>query len=913
MEKKSKDVNKNLNNDLEYVLCGIIVILISIIGLLNNGPVGNFLTYIFVFLFGAFYFIFFAISILFGLYLIIKRKIYKVHFSLKVFGILFIFFSLIISCSLTSTTLYFNNLNSQYNLHLSLISTSFPVINNFNDLNQVGGGFIGYLLKALFNTILSPVGCYILTGLLFVVGLFLAFKEIVVYIYKFIKEKIEDVKKKRELKSEQRKIIDEEKQENSQESIYVTRTDDDSFAKQMDEEYDEFNNTNSSTSVTKEDKDVKVEVNVDIQNHITPSSPSLTLDDIETPIVNKEVKINQAKSMEIEDLEINDDKKETIDDVPLTDLNDISNMLDEVNDDDFVLPMDTYVEENKNEETNKTEEVVTPKEEVKETNVEPQPVINNTYNSTTNYISTPKASTEIKKEEKTEEVVIQPKQEIINETKEDEPKVNENVTIKPKPKKPYVLPPFEILKYHPSEDTKTLNENAAAEKAEKINKTFQEYKIGAQVISYTIGPSVTRFNVKMNEGVRVNDLTKVVDEVSIALNGDKSVRLETVVEGRNTSSIEVGNVKATPVDFKECFEAIKDKSGDKNKLLIPLGKDIEGKVITTLIDELPHVLVAGTTGSGKSVFINTIIATLLMRNTPDELKLMLIDPKKVEFSKYNDLPHLLCPVISDAKDGKVALKKMVDEMERRYELLARVGASKIAEYNEIAEIEHYDKMPNIVLIIDEFSDFMSEYGKEIELSVKRLCQKSRACGIYLIICTQRPSVNVITGDIKGVIPSRVGLLVPSYVDSKTILDEAGAESLLGYGDMLCRLPRHNSLVRLQGSYVSSAEVFELCKFIKAQREPEYDRNFMNLAESSSLNALGGDVSGRKKERDELADAAKQLIIEKQQPSTSFIQRELGVGFPRADKILADLEDEGFLIRDPGNGRRTIAEQYRRKN
>ncbi len=723
-------------------------------------------------------------------------------------------------------------------------------------------------------------------------------------------KKLHLLKQKKALKKEQRKIIQEENQE-KQESVYVTRMDDDTFAKQMDEEYNQFNNA-STSSFKKEDKDVNVEVNVDIQNHITPTS-SLTLDDIATPEVKKEVKVSSPSTMEIEDLKFEENKNDLIEDLPLPDLNSISNMLDEVNDDDFVLPTETYVEEKSSEAKEKP---VINNIEVSKKVEEPQKVVNNTYNSTTNYYSKPTSQSSFEKvnnSQSVENVVSTPTIEVINESKQEQVKVNENVTIKPKPKKPYVLPPFEILKYHPSEDTKTLNENAAADKAAKINKTFQEYKIGAQVISYTIGPSVTRFNVKMNEGVRVNDLTKVVDEVSIALNGDKSVRLETVVEGRNTSSIEVGNVKATPVDFKECFEAIKDKTGDKNKLLIPLGKDIEGKVVTTLIDELPHVLVAGTTGSGKSVFINTIIATLLMRNTPDELKLMLIDPKKVEFSKYNDLPHLLCPVISDAKDGKVALKKMVDEMERRYELLARVGASKIAEYNEIAELEHYEKMSNIVLIIDEFSDFMSEYGKEIELSVKRLCQKSRACGIYLIICTQRPSVNVITGDIKGVIPSRIGLLVPSYVDSKTILDEAGAESLLGYGDMLCRLPRHNSLVRLQGSFVSSAEVFELCKFIKAQREPEYDRNFMNLNESSSLNALGGDGTGRKKERDELADAAKALIIEKQQPSTSFIQRELGVGFPRADKILADLEDEGVLIRDPSNGRRTIAEQYRRKN
>ena len=901
MKKINEKKENLLNNDFECFFCGLIIVLISIIGLLNNGPVGNFLTYIFVFLFGAFYFIFFLLSIFFGLYLMIKRKIFKVHFSLKVCGILFIFFSLVSACSITNTPLYFNNLNSQFTLHLSLVSPYFPVINNFQDLNELGGGFVGYLLKALFNTALTPIGNYILTGLIFVIGLFLAFKEIVLYIFKCIKDYIKKTKEKKEQKKKERKIVDTEVTLNK-ESIYVTRENqDDSFTKQMNEDYNEFNNSSKN-----EDKEVNVEVNVDIQNHITPSS-SLGIEDIETPVVNKEVKINQDKSYKIEDLNLEKTKDHGVEDLPLPSIDDISNMLDEVND-DFEVSQPTYVEEKVAVEPIKKNVIVEEKIIKEQPNVinnsysNPTPTINVNLNKSTSSNSFSNPSPKLSYENV----------EVKNETQEEKEKVNENVTIKPKVKKAYVLPPFEILKYHPAEDTKTLNENAAAEKAQKINKTFQEYKIGAQVISYTIGPSVTRFNVKMNEGVRVNDLTKVVDEVSIALNGDKSVRLETVVEGRNTSSIEVGNVKATPVDFKECYEAIKDKDGLKNKLLIPLGKDIEGKVVTTLIDELPHVLVAGTTGSGKSVFINTIIATLLMRNTPDELKLMLIDPKKVEFSRYNELPHLLCPVISDAREGKVALKKMVDEMERRYELLARVGASKISEYNEIAEIEHYDKMSNIVLIIDEFSDFMSEYGKDIELSVKRLCQKSRACGIYLIICTQRPSVNVITGDIKGVIPSRIGLLVPSYVDSKTILDEAGAESLLGYGDMLCRLPRHNSLVRLQGSFVSSSEVYELCKFIKAQREPEYDRNFMNLAESSSLNALGGDAASRKRERDELSDEARDLILDKQQASTSFLQRELSVGFTRADKILADLEDEGILVR-LDNGRREIAPEYKKKN
>ena len=408
----------------------------------------------------------------------------------------------------------------------------------------------------------------------------------------------------------------------------------------------------------------------------------------------------------------------------------------------------------------------------------------------------------------------------------------------------------------------------------------------------------------MNEGVRVNTLSSVSNEISIALNGNKTVRLEMVVEGRDTSSIEVGNEKPTGVSFRECFEQIKDRTSPKDKLLIPLGKDIEGRVVTTSMDELPHLLVAGTTGSGKSVFVNTIIATFIMRNTPDELKLMLIDPKKVEFSKYANLPHLLCPIITDAKEGKEALKRLVAEMERRYELLSQRGAAKISEYNEFAEIQGFEKMSSIVLVCDEFSDFMSEHGKEIEQSVKRLAQKARACGIYLIICTQRPSVSVITGDIKAVIPSRVGLLVPQYVDSKTILDEGGAESLLGNGDMLCRIPRHNSLVRVQGAFISGVEIVTITQFIIDQREVEYDQSFLNLVPQTTISFHGN--GERRKELDKLHEECKAHVIRTRIASTSNLQSNFGIGYARADHILNCLEDEGVVKRANGNRRIVVA-------
>jgi S-DNA-T family DNA segregation ATPase FtsK/SpoIIIE len=293
-----------------------------------------------------------------------------------------------------------------------------------------------------------------------------------------------------------------------------------------------------------------------------------------------------------------------------------------------------------------------------------------------------------------------------------------------------------------------------------------------------------------------------------------------------------------------------------------------------------------------------------MRNTPDELKLMLIDPKKVEFSKYANLPHLLCPIITDAKEGKEALKRLVQEMERRYEMLSEKGASKISEYNEFAELQGFEKMPNIVLVCDEFSDFMSEYGKEIEQSVKRLAQKARACGIYLIICTQRPSVNVITGDIKAVVPSRIGLLVPQYVDSKTILDEGGAESLLGNGDMLCRIPRHNSLVRVQGAFISGVEILQICQYIKDQVEVCYDRNFLDLVPQQVVTFHSN--GERRKEIDELHEECKAHVIKTRIASTSNLQSNFGIGYARADHILNCLEEEGVVKRVNGGRRIVVA-------
>ena len=829
---KTKD-NKVLSDEVEYVLIGLMLILLSIIGLLNKGPVGNFLTYITIYLFGAYYFILYALIFAYSIYLMIKKKVYKIHINMNLLGAILVFISLLIASSNTNTELRFNNLTALYNEHMASVSSSIFVIDNLSNLATTGGGFVGFTLKALLNTCVTSVGTTIIYIVCMSVGLILLFKDILVYLVRFFANFTNKLKEKKSAKKEEQR---------------------------------EINNVTATPFIEKNLIEEKVEEQ-QVENEVTIPEKKVAV----TPEV-QELNI-ENKSIDVKSFFFDDIEEES-------------------------------VEENKEEPKVFIEEV---KEEIKSDDI-PSEILKPHYHSN---------SVEDVELDIIKPTVIEKKIDTIEEIKELDTIVNSSTNIIKNPVKeeqkdivlnnvkkdaPYVYPPFSLLKVHASEDTKYENQKVAQERLEKINNTFLQYKIGAQVISYTIGPSVTRYNVKMNEGVRVNTLATISNEISIALNGNKTVRVELVVEGRDTSSIEVGNPKASGVSFRECFDFIKSRDSVEDKLLIPLGKDIEGKVVTTSMEELPHLLVAGTTGSGKSVFVNTIIATFIMRNSPDELKLMLIDPKKVEFSKYKELPHLLCPIITDAKEGKEALKRLVLEMERRYELLALRGASKISEYNEFAEVQGFEKMPNIVLVCDEFSDFMSEHGKEIEQSVKRLAQKARACGIYLIICTQRPSVNVITGDIKAVIPSRVGLLVPQYVDSKTILDDGGAESLLGYGDMLCRIPHHNSLVRVQGAFISGLEIIQICQFIKEQREVKYDPSFLDLVPQQVVTFHS--TGERRKELDSLHEECKQEIIRSGIASTSSLQSKFGIGYARADHILNCLEDEGVLKRLP-NGRRIL--------
>ena len=426
-----------------------------------------------------------------------------------------------------------------------------------------------------------------------------------------------------------------------------------------------------------------------------------------------------------------------------------------------------------------------------------------------------------------------------------------------------------------------------------LEETFASFGIKAAVERAEIGPSVTKYEVKPAVGVRVNRISNLADDLALAL-AAKDVRIEAPIPGKSLVGIEVPNSEVATVTFRELWEQSKT---DASKLLeIPLGKAVNGSVRSFDLAKMPHLLVAGSTGSGKSVAVNGIIASILMKARPDEVKFMMVDPKMVELSVYNDIPHLLIPVVTNPRKASRALQKVVDEMENRYELFSKVGArnivgynAKVAEYNAQSEYKQIP-LPLIVVIVDELADLMMVASKEVEDAIIRLGQKARAAGIHMILATQRPSVDVISGLIKANVPSRIAFAVSSGTDSRTILDENGAEKLLGRGDMLFKPIDENHPVRLQGSFISDEDVERIVAFVKNQAEADYDDSF----DPGEVSESDLDTSGSDDEGDPLFEEAKALVIETQKASASMIQRRLSVGFNRATRLMEELDAAGVI-------------------
>lgn len=451
----------------------------------------------------------------------------------------------------------------------------------------------------------------------------------------------------------------------------------------------------------------------------------------------------------------------------------------------------------------------------------------------------------------------------------------------------YELPPIRLLTM-PKKSNQAKEKKNIYKNAEKLEKTFQSFGVKATVAKVHLGPAVTKYEVYPDVGVKVSKIVNLSDDLALAL-AAKDIRIEAPIPGKSAVGIEVPNEEVAMVSLREVLES-KDKMDPDKKLLVGLGRDISGDAVLAELNKMPHMLVAGATGSGKSVCINGIIISILMRTKPHEVKLMMIDPKMVELNMYNGIPHLLAPVVTDPKKASQALKKVVSEMERRYELFSHSGTRNIEGYNDLVKRHNDDSdakqptLPYIVVIVDELADLMMVASSDVEDSITRLAQMARAAGIHLIIATQRPSVDVITGVIKANIPSRIAFSVSSQTDSRTILDMGGAEKLLGRGDMLFMPVGASKPVRVQGAFLSDEEVEEVVDFVIAQQKAQYQEEMIPTDAPEQVEEVA----------DELYDEAVQLVAEMQTASVSMLQRRFRIGYNRAARLIDAMEERGVV-------------------
>lgn len=506
----------------------------------------------------------------------------------------------------------------------------------------------------------------------------------------------------------------------------------------------------------------------------------------------------------------------------------------------------------------------------------------------------------------------EPKEKVVE--RNEVPVVNEGVVEKTESKhyirdensdfKNYKLPKLNVLEDMERKSRSNANTITAKEKGEKLIEILHEFGVEANLVQIHIGPSVTKFEIKPELGVRVNKISNLQNDIKMGL-AAKDIRIEAPISGKASVGIEIPNVEKTSVQMKDLMRTIPDSMKDK-KLLFCLGKDLMGNNVYGELNRMPHLLIAGATGSGKSVCVNAIISSILMRTKPDEVKLVLIDPKKVEFTPYNDVPHLLSPVITDGDLANKALKVIVEMMDRRYDLFGELGVRNITAYNEYVlthNDEHLKVLPRIVIIIDELADLMLVAAKEVEASIQRITQLARAAGIHLIVATQRPSVDVITGVIKANIPSRIAFAVSQAVDSRTILDQAGAERLLGNGDMLYLPNGETSPRRIQGVFIKDEEVNNICAFVKSQAMPKYDDAFIQLKDLQNQGNEAQNVTA-----DPLYEEVKRFVIASRKASTSLIQRKFSVGYSRAARLMDVLEANGIIGPSRGSKPREILVQ-----
>ena len=810
---------------------GLTLCLISTILILNVGKVARTFAFVPLYLFGASYYILFALVFLYGLFRIIFRRKIKLKEANIIFSVPLFFLSMFFFLSVYDTPVFDSVGTAINSYHATLNGYYTPVF--FNPFNYYGGfkhGLLGLSLGAGINN--NTVAIF-LGIMLLVVSLLIFFMPLITSWIKNDKKKEKPLKliQEEEVKEKETLVIKEEEPTPSliaPEPVEVKRG--------FESDQSPFINQNSGFS-----------------------KPTMSLDDNHMSIHSQ----SQSDSREFTPLVFSRQRKVEVMSAPISE------------------PISTKVE------------VEPIQEEILEEPVEVENLIE----------TRPEVVNEVVEEKpQIDESLVRAQPIFLNEAEEEVTPIEEPLPIieEPKKKEPinWVPPSTDLLMTYENDDANELNNQVAANRVEAINNILANFKVGAHCTGYKIGPSVTRYNIEYEPNVTMKSVEKLVSDISMRLGGVRT-RFTPIVSGESFSGLEAPNAKITTVSFKEVVEALPDAK--KHPLSVGFGKNLSGTVIYADFNKFPHILVAGTTGSGKSIFIHSIIASLIMRASPDLLRIVLVDPKMVEMSKYKDMPHLLCPIITEPDKAKVMLTKLVDEMNHRYQIFAENGmVSEIDQYNEWAEENGKELMPFIVVILDEYADLVDRC-KDIGLPVVSIAQKARACGIHLLISTQRPSTNIITGVIKGNLPTHVALRTASYTDSMTIIGEGGAEQLLGKGDMLVESPvvSTEEKVRLQGCFVQNKEILRVVAYLKEHYETNYDPNFLDLVDHSKEAGKQLVASGEvQKEADEAEEmkyqSVKDWVLTQKFVSMSKIQRECMVGFNRAGKFFKRLQMEGIV-------------------
>lgn len=917
MEKENLSEEKWTNKRYLRLLIGVLIICLSVFGISNFTILGQFITYSFSFLFGIFYPLILSIIILIGLLLVFCNHIsFKKNVVFYIVGFILLLLSML---SLGSKNIFDSNSTMKFTESTSVFKNQmlsfsrYPfVVDDFSCLGNLGGGIIGLVCYSLLASLWgSTLTCTFYSLLLFIGVLF--------FLYQPISLLIQEVKKRKLAKVE----YDSPNKKGKATIKPVVRND-----KQI---FDNIEIRDNNPVVTEEVKKTSIQAefsssrygNSFNQYNKIEEEPKPKVDEIEeykkstlnsnvNPLVEKDVaddvnlsrqgffKTNSYTSnKKVEKVE-EESKPLTIDDIKLVKKTDEEKPVEIV--EPIVEPKPVEIKTQKPDFNPLERQAENVKNIVKSEPVQNE--INIDYsNSDDEVIQSDEDEMEFEEtdEERIERLFFEMKERKENKQKslkEQEKQARLSSVMKYVSDKPrvysYNLPNDDLLEEQDSGDKLEENKQAALGKAEVINRVFQDFHFPAKAVSFTIGASVTRFNIQTEPGVKADKIESLLSELQRALNGDQSVRIQTVVEGKSTSGVELGNAKQMPVSFKSVFQEIEKDT--KNNLLLPIGKDISGNIITYPLNEMPHLLVAGTTGSGKSVLVNCMIMTLIMRNYPSQLKLMLIDPKQVEFAKYNMEPHLLCPVIQDTDSAVVALKKLVDEMERRYSLLREYNVVKISEYRK-KQLDNpmMEELPDIAVFIDEFADLMNTGGDMIEESVQRLTQKSRAAGIYLCIATQRPSKEALPMLIKANIICRVGLSCSSQVDSRVILDENGCETLVGKGDLLFKCPGKRSLLRCQSPYISDEEMDKVLDYVREEAgNPNYNKDFIDLQVENET-----EDSETIKTLDQIFDDVKEYVMCTGICSRSHIMNFASLSASKADQMITRLKNVGIIKSAPG--------------